>query len=452
MNLKINAGMLCFGEVNTPRDVLESKYSAAFNEVDELGWNVTRAPLVCDDPAYEQAAEALDVLKGADYDCMLVCIAGWIPTHTVVKVLESFIDTPIVIWGLAGWRENGRIITTADQAGTTGLCFALRELGFKIRFVYSIIDKPSPIDKIESFAKAAMTIKRLRDIRIGTMGYRDMLLYGTMFDGLSLRREIGPEVEPFEMLEIVREADGFDESEVKEVIKYCKDNWKFQSPVDDEILEKGVRYYLAIAKKVKERNFEAVTLIDVDGMKKLEGFPPAMVFMLLADVLGVCTTPENDVLGNVMQLMVKGLTGQDAHYMEFYEFFEDGFLIGVPDYVPSSAVEGDAKILPAAFGQLSGSLLNVSKVRGGKVTLARLFMDKQGYKLHVVTGQAVQPEPWTECGWDEPVPDLPSLKVILDSDVDEFAQKVTSQHTIVAYGDITDELLQLTKLLDIEII
>ena len=37
MNLKINAGMLCFGEVNTPRDVLEEKYSAAFNEVGETG-------------------------------------------------------------------------------------------------------------------------------------------------------------------------------------------------------------------------------------------------------------------------------------------------------------------------------------------------------------------------------------------------------------------------------
>ena len=452
MNLKIKAGMLCFGEVNTPRDVLEDKYASAYEEIKALGWELTKAPLVCDDPEYKQALEAIDVLAGKKYDFILVCIAGWVPAHAVIKVLEKFIDIPMVVWGLAGWRENGRIITTADQAGTTGLCFALRELGFKIRFVYSVIDKPSPIDKIESFAKAAMTVSRLRDIRIGTMGYRDMLLYGTMFDGLSLRREIGPEVEPFEMLEIVRDAEKAERAQVDKVIGYCKDNWKFQSEVDLEVLEKGARYYLALEKKIKERSFEAVTLIDVDGMKKLEGFPPAMVFMLMADLQGVCTTPENDVMGNVAQLMVRGLTGQDAHYMEFYEFFEDSVLIGVPDYVPSSAVEGDVLVLPAAFGQLSGSLLNVSKVRTGKVTLVRLFMDKQGYKLHVVTGEAVQPEPWTECGWDDPVPNLPSLKVILDSEVEEFAQKVTSQHTIVAYGDITDELSQLAGLLNLEVI
>ena len=47
-------------------------------------------------------------------------------------------------------------------------------------------------------------------------------------------------------------------------------------------------------------------------MKKLLGFPPAPVFMLLSDISGVCTIPENDCLGNVTQLMVKYITGQAA--------------------------------------------------------------------------------------------------------------------------------------------
>ena len=54
-----------------------------------------------------------------------------------------------------------------------------------------------------------------------------------------------------------------------------------------------------------------------DGMKKLLGFPPAPIFMLLADCEGVCTVPENDAMGSVTQLMVKYLTGQCAFYLEF---------------------------------------------------------------------------------------------------------------------------------------
>jgi hypothetical protein len=35
------------------------------------------------------------------------------------------------------------------------------------------------------------------------MGYRDMRLYGTLVDGVSLRRVIGAEVDVFETLEVV---------------------------------------------------------------------------------------------------------------------------------------------------------------------------------------------------------------------------------------------------------
>ncbi|MDW7659314.1 MAG: hypothetical protein SCM11_19275, partial [Bacillota bacterium] len=212
------------------------------------------------------------------------------------------------------------------------------------------------------------------------------------------------------------------------------------------------RYYLALKMKVEERHYDAVTLIDVDGMKRLEGFPPAMVFMLLADRLSVCTTPENDVIGNVTQLMVKYLSGQAAHYMEFYEYFPNRVLIGVPDYIPTAAVKGEVRMLPAAFGNFSGSLLNISKVKDGPVTLLRLIEENGRYKMHLATGLAVQPRSWEEYGWTHPAPQLASLEVILDTPVEQFAEKVASQHTIVAYGDLTDAVTQLCHILKIDIV
>ena len=75
---------------------------------------------------------------------------------------------------------------------------------------------------------------------------------------------------------------------------------------------KAAGYYIAVDQLIKERGYDAISLKDVDGMKKLLGFPPAPVFMLLSDISGVCTIPENDCLGNVTQLMVKYITGQAA--------------------------------------------------------------------------------------------------------------------------------------------
>ena len=268
-----------------------------------------------------------------------------------------------------------------------------------------------------------------------------------------MRGQLGPEVEPFEMLEMVQNVEKLDPQRVSEGVAYVKSHWKFEKECSDEVIEKGVKYALAVGKKIEERGYRAVSLIDVDGMKKLLGFPPAMVFMLLERWYGVLTVPENDVMGAVTQVILSELTGQTVPYLEYYEFFENSMLIGVPDFVPEPAVDGDVKVLPAAFGLLSSSLLNVSKVKTGYVTCARLIYVNGNYKMHVYTGEARTPGSWNEYGWDDPAPQLPSLEVFPDNcTVEEFAQKVSSQHVLVAYGDYTEEVRDFCRLMGVELI
>ncbi len=59
------------------------------------------------------------------------------------------------------------------------------------------------------------------------------------------------------------------------------------------------------------------------------------------------------------------MTGQVGAYLEFYEFFEDGMLMGVPDYVPTEIVNGPVTVLPTSFGEFGEGLLNVSKLKTG---------------------------------------------------------------------------------------
>jgi L-fucose isomerase-like protein len=255
------------------------------------------------------------------------------------------------------------------------------------------------------------------------------------------------------MLEMVQNIEKLDAKAVQEGVEFVKKNWKFEKPCDDEIITKGVKYALAVIIKVKERKFDAVSLIDVDGMKKLLGFPPAMVFMLLEHYCGVTTIPENDCMGAVTQLMLHYATGQQIPYLEYYDFFKDSMLVGVPDFIPKAATEGDVKVLPTAFGLLSASLLNVSKVKTGKITCARLIYKNGAYYMHIYTARAEAPPAWEEYGWKPPAPQLPSLRVYPEScTVEEFAQKVSSQHVLVCYGDHREALNDLCVLLDITVI
>ena len=446
-------GMVCFGEVNTPYERLEIKHREAVQQLAELDIELIDAGIVIDDPAYETADAAIARLRGRDFSSLIICVAGWVPTHAVIRVTDVFRHLPMVLWGMCGWMENGRLVTTADQAGTTAIRPALEAMGYRFRYVYSVIGKKPPLKKIDSYLRAANAAARLRHSRIGSMGYRDMLLYGTQFEGNSMRGQLGIEVETFEMLEMLQNMEQLDADEVEKLVGEMEREWTYQLPCDREVLMKGARYALALAKKIRERGYDAVTLVDVDGMKKLLGYPPAIVFMLLEKLCCVMTTPENDVLGNATQLMLSYLSGQNIHYMEYYEFFEDSMLIGTPDYIPASATKGEITMLPTAFGLLSASLLNVSKVRDGYVTCARLSYRGGKYYMHLYTAEARQPMAWQEYGWTDPVPQLCSLQVFPDScTVEEFAQKVSSQHVLLAYGDYTDALTALCGLMGIEVV
>ena len=441
---------LGFGEVNTPVDVIVRKCSAAEAALKAEGLDLVSVYPIADDYEEKDVAKAVAALEKENFDAVVVCIAGWIPTHAVLKVTEHYRHLPMVLWGLCGWYEEDRLVTTADQAGTTGLRATFEGLGYKFKYVYDIIGKKTRSDVVADYCQAAITAKQLLTDKVGMAGYRDMNLYGTLYDGLSLKKETGVEIETFEMLEIEQRYQKLTEEEKRDIVNNRILKWNFLKPANDDAMMMAAGYYLAVKQIAEERNYKAISLKDVDGMKKLCGFPPAPIFMLLSED-GYTTVPENDSLGAVTQLMMKNLTGQLAGYLEFYEFFDNSVLAGVPDFVAADMVDGDTyTVIPAAFGALNQGILNVSKVKTGTVTMSRLTYMNGKYVMQMVLGNGKTPPKWEECGWDQPAPQLSALEIELPS-VERFADNVACQHYIITYGDNRAKIKNLCSILGIEV-
>jgi L-fucose isomerase-like protein len=448
---KPKAAFVGFGEINSPKELIERKCFSALEEIKSLGIHTITTLPVTDDSEGRDVKRAIEDLKREDFDVLIVCIAGWIPSHAVISITNEFKFKPMILWGLAGDIENGRIVTAAPQAGTTALRKVFEDLGYKFKYIYNIIGKPSPLDKIRNFVLAASASKSLQNTRIGMLGFRDMNLYNTLYEGLSLKSRIGTEVCFFEFLEMVQLAENIHREEMTIVMEKIMKEWDFEKPVSAEFLEKGIIYYLAIKKIAEQKGFDAISIKDVDGMKKILNFPPALIFMLLSDEMKLCAIPENDTMGAVTQLIVKHITGQCAAYLEFYEFFEKSILMGVPDFVPAEVVNGKVKVIPATFGNISGGLLNISTLKTGIITLARLLNRGDQYSMHICTGQG-KLKLWEEAGWSHPAPQLPSLEIFTDIPVEDFAQEISGQHYIIAYGNHSDALHDFCYLKDITII
>jgi len=202
---KIRAGFVGFGEINTPREFIDKRCVDAGRMLEQQGIELVATAPVSDDPEGLNVARAIRELQaGGEFDLLIICIAGWIPSWAVISVIEPFKHKPMILWGLTGWQEGDRYVTTADQAGTTALRKPMVDMGYTFKYVVTYQGQSPKIDEIMSYARAARTVALLKTVRIGMAGYRDMRLYGTMYDGVSLKAKIGPEIEHFELLELAQ--------------------------------------------------------------------------------------------------------------------------------------------------------------------------------------------------------------------------------------------------------
>ena len=112
---------------------------------------------------------------------------------------------------------------------------------------------------------------------------------------------------------------------------------------------------------------------------------------------------------------------------------------------------GKVRVTTAAFGGISGGLLNISTMKTGRVTLVRLSNKGDQYTMHIGKGEGKLIS-WEEAGWDKPVPQLPSLEILLDQPMEDFTQKISGQHYIIAFGDHERTLRDFCYLLDISVV
>lgn len=448
---KVRAGFVGFGEINTPRDLIVGRCAQAAESLRKAGLEIFETAPVCDDPPGQEAARARNELARHDFDVLILCVAGWIPSWAVFAVIEMFKHKPMVLWGLTGWQAGDRFVTTADQAGTTALRKPMQDMGYVFKYIVTRRGQAPDVGAVVAYAEAARAATLLKSAKIGMAGYRDMRLYGTLYDGVSLKARIGPEIEHFELLEIARLMEAVSDTDIRKTADALRRRWTFVKEPKPGTVENSVRLYLAFKAKIAERGYAGFSYNDVDGVKKLMQFAPAGSMTLLHDELDISSVPENDSLGAVTQLMARYLTGQVGGYLEFYEFLENGALMGVPDYVPAEMVDGKVTVMPNAFGDFGEGLLNVSRLKTGPVTLCRLGSCGGDYTLHVITGEARTPIPWEEAGWAPPAPQLPSLEIVFNTPADDFIQKVMSQHYILVYGDHRKRLESLAAILGIPV-
>ncbi|WP_372933960.1 hypothetical protein [Mariniphaga sediminis] len=451
---KIRVGYVSFGTMFYEPANLKMISARAEKQLTDAGLELVKT-----DPVFGEGTEperAIRELKLQEWDFLFINIINWIDTRGVFRVLHEFRNEPMILYSLGGFTdhegrfgEKGTLISPAAGAGSTSLRFPMEQWGIKFKYLFNAPDSPMDIEGILSFAKAAAAMKGLRHARLGMIGYNDMGLYSTGINPTKLRDLIGPEVESMDMLQLQRKMDAIPEEEIRAEAKRVSKDWEYPlGKPGEEVIQKAVRMYMGTVALCKEKKFDTFSYKCVDGVDLEMGLTHAVPSSLVADA-GYPYVDENDLGNSVAQLILKWISGKQVTFIEHYEHHPEWMLLGEDGYCPSDFIEGKPQIKDVSTVLLKG-IAHCSNMKKGRMTLACLSETKEGYRMHIVTGEGKERPRWVEMG--VPLPSWPSVTFYPDVPVRQVLDHVQSQHFAAVYGTYVNELVDLCKLLEIEVV
>ncbi len=436
---KPTVAFLPFSYPDYPRELVEEFIDDSKKMLNEIGLNVIEVKPVIE---WKDSKSALRNLLKEDFDGIIATIVSWVEAPNVIAVLREFKDRPIILWSHTMFKRNGELLTLGAIPGAGVVKESLEEMGIKASFIWGMPWEEEVRKKLQLFSRAAYAKHRLNYSKIGLIGYASMGMYTGTFNHVSVRRDIGPEIEHLDQYMIIARMEKVRDSEAEELVDKMKKDWDISDDVSDNTLIIASKMYLALKELVREFGWNAFTVKCQYELSREFGFAPCIPLSMIADEIP-CSC-EGDVPLVITQLMMHYLSGGlPVSYGDIHLIAKDHILLGACGFAPFKLTQGRPKI--RRHTALYQGLLNSAPYKKGKVTLARLAFSSEGYKMHIATGEADLPEPFHEVG----CPPYPSMKVKLN-DTHHFGQNLMSQHYAVVYGDLKEELLELCRLLDIK--
>ncbi len=296
-----------------------------------------------------QAAAAARRFNAEDVDVIVALELAY--TKGIVPA-RCFIDTsaPVVVWNAQKISRLGEsdgfdvVMLNSGMAGIPELTAGLIRTGRDFTMVTSRLDDPAGQAKLGEAITAATVARRLRTARIALVGHPFEGMTDLMFDGLSLRQEVGPTIWPLEPEKIAVRFGEIAQSEVDATV--ASERAKYTVDMEPALFERSVRMALALESVVKEHEFDAFTAFDQVWLTDPRvGIIPSYGTGRLCEI-GIPASPEGDVNCAVAQLVMQELAGQATTVENYVIDFENNAVMFSHDGHgnPALATPGEAKV------------------------------------------------------------------------------------------------------------
>lgn len=419
--------------------ISEEVIHTAEKKLEESGIDVVRIPGQMQ--SENASIQAVESLEEKDVGCIVIMIGSWIYVPLVIAPVRR-LTIPFLIWGFPDLLV-GSLVPSCITHGS------LDEMGIKHKFVYGSPDDKDTLDQIIEYARAAMVVKRLNNMRYGLFGGRCMYMYTGMPDLVQVKQILGVETDHISQFELISRAQLVEERKVLNFLKEFKETYKNIEP-PDEVLLKSIRLYFALKEVIKERS------LDFIGLKCMPELVTNYVSGCLAVAYlnneGIVVGCEADTNGALSMEILHLLADEPVGFADVRELRKREKKVrlencgSITTAFAISQQEVSWGLQYKFIGPAQGAT-PIFMCKPGRITLARLARIKGEYVMHIASGEAYLEDKEkmkeTRDRW-------PQMFFKLDGDPEDFLQNCRSNHQHWVYGDYRTELIEICEMLGVK--
>lgn len=398
----------------------------------------------------DKAFDAGEMFRAHGVDAIIIDETTYLTDFIPIEALEHLPKVPVIIYAsqatdnLWDTMKNTDIIRFEGLVGNAQLVGAFKKMNRAYKVVVGSLEDENSYVKIGKHLKIIDLINKLKKMDIGLLGHTFRGMYDIEIDKTQIKGVFGPNVLYLDVSHLLGILENLDDREVEDFIVELKN--EIPAPMETvtpEDMKKSVSVGIAVQKLIKKFNIDALTLL---GQHHVEVSTRASAdfSFYCAEKINCMTTHEGDLANLVMKYILNFISGKLPVFLEWTAFDKksDTMLLshhGVVDPTIHAADMSKCRWTPSPEKwDFTGNGLSMEYCsKPGKVTLASIINEKNGWKILISSGECVE-LPQAPCF-------APQFHFKHDKyEITEYIQRILDEgvahHICLVYGDYVDEL------------
>lgn len=392
-------------------------------------------------------------LRHTDLDVILLAFQTWAEDAHLVSLLQAIGERPLVVWCYTPWR---RLVSPASfsettrgsgPVGTFGALGTLRNLEVPFLFTFGAPDDPRLIRDLTVAGQAATVRQALRSARFGLIPSRNDQMQCTFVDEFRLMADFGPVVQYISVNEYKNVVDSIPQDQANAYLEKLREQNAIEG-VSENTLNLAARCALALAQLASTYRLDVLAVNDAaPELQRTFHMRPGLYPDLLepSDVL---FQSEGDLGAATANFILQRLTGSPTMLLELWSWDEPkNQIVGGHAGLHNPAIAEPDQVSITCDNDIcrpegcEGAQYHLI-ARPGRMTLFQLRSTPKGWQAIAASGVCLEGQPLVD--------GYPHAILRLDAPIEHFLNRVAAagatQHWVMAYGSVLDELEAFCKM------